>query len=94
MEFLTRSIAYEYRERAKALPYNGMQDTGERRALRIELQERCGITELEAVNIINGFHIADYCTKYLIKAREEKEQTPEPPKRKRRRKHDGRREMY
>ena len=56
MELLTREIAYTYRDRAKALPYNGMQDIGERRALRIELQERCGVTELEAINIINGFH--------------------------------------
>ena len=94
MELLTHGIAYEYRDRAKALPYNGIQDAGERRALRIELQERCGLTELEAVNIINGFHIADYCMKYLIKAREGKEQTPEPQKRKRRRQYDGRREMY
>ena len=60
MELLTHEIAYTYRDRAKALPYNGMQDIGERRALRIELQERCGVTELEAVNIINGFHIVSF----------------------------------
>ena len=65
MELLTHEIAYTYRDRAKALPYNGMQDIGERRALRIELQERCGVTELEAVNIINGFHIDIYCMKYM-----------------------------
>lgn len=72
MELLTRDIARTYQNRAKALPYNGMQDIGERRALRIELQERCGVTELEAVNILNGFHIDIYCMKYLIKVREEK----------------------
>lgn len=70
MELLTREIAYTYRDRAKALPYNGMQDIGQRRSLRIELQERCGVTELEAINIINGFHIDIYCMKYLIRARE------------------------
>lgn len=80
MELLTEDIAREYRDKAKALPYNGMQDIGERRALRIELQERCGVTELEAVNIINGFHIDIYCMKYLIKAREAKEGKPEPEK--------------
>lgn len=47
-----------------------MQDIGERRRLRQDLQERCGITELEAINIINGFHIDTYCIKYLRKARE------------------------
>ena len=44
-ELLTPSIAYAYNEKAKALPYNGMQDIGERRRLRQDLQERCGITE-------------------------------------------------
>lgn len=83
-ELLTFNIACAYRDRAKALPYNGMQDIGARRELRQELQERCGITELEAVNIINGFHITDYCMKYLIKAREAAEGTPEPSKKKRR----------
>lgn len=88
MELLTREIAYTYRDRAKALPYNGMQDIGERRALRIELQERCGVTELEAVNIINGFHIDTYCMKYLTRAHETREETPEPAWQKRRRKRE------
>lgn len=79
-ELLTPSIAYAYNEKAKALPYNGMQDIGERRRLRQDLQERCGITELEAINIINGFHIDTYCIKYLRKAREAAEGTPEPTK--------------
>lgn len=74
-ELLTPSIAYAYNEKAKALPYNGMQDIGERRRLRQDLQERCGITELEAINIINGFHIDTYCIKYLRKAREAAEGT-------------------
>lgn len=94
MELLTREIAYTYRDRAKALPYNGMQDIGERRALRIELQERCGITELEAINIINGFHINIYCMKYLIKAREAREGKPQPAKKKWRKQYSSRREIY
>ena len=85
MEFLTESIAYEYRDRAAKLPYNGMQDIGERRRLRQELQERCGTTELEAVNILNGYHIDVYCMKYLLKARRAAEGEPEPQKKKRRR---------
>lgn len=87
MELLTYEIACAYRDRAKALPYNGMQDIGERRALRKELQARCGITELEAVNIINGFHINIYCMKYLLKAQREAEGIPE---KKKKRKHDSR----
>ena len=85
MELLTESIAYEYRDRAAKLPYNGMQDIGERRRLRQELQERCGTTELEAVNILNGYHIDVYCMKYLLKARRAAEGEPGPQKKKRRR---------
>ena len=82
---MTESIAYEYRDRAAKLPYNGVQDIGERRRLRQELQERCGTTELEAVNILNGYHIDVYCMKYLLKARRAAEGEPEPQKKKRRR---------
>jgi len=85
VELLTESIAYEYRDRAAKLPYNGVQDIGERRRLRQELQERCGTTELEAVNILNGYHIDVYCMKYLLKARRAAEGEPEPQKKKRHR---------
>lgn len=81
MELLTVNIAKAYRDRAKALPYNGTQDIGKRRELRQELQKRCGVTELEAINIINGIHIQDYCRKYLIKAiKAAEEEAQEQPK--------------
>lgn len=59
-EALTMKIAKEYRDRARLLPENGMQDIGDRRKLRIELQIRCNLTELAALNIINGDHVKDY----------------------------------
>lgn len=59
-ELLTREITEEYRKRAKALPDTAGQDVKERRELRIELQNRCGITELQALNILNGFHEDSY----------------------------------
>ncbi len=55
-DLLTRKIAKEYMTRAKRMPPNGLQDIGDRRKLRIELQNRCNLTELEAVNVINGYH--------------------------------------
>ena len=58
MEALTKEIANEYMEKAKRLPPNGLQDIEERRKLRIELQKRCMLTEVEAVNTLNG-HWAD-----------------------------------
>ena len=72
MEILTRAIANEYRDRA--LPSNGLQDIGERRKLREELQARCNLTELQAVNIINGFHIPDYVRIAEVRAAKEAEE--------------------
>lgn len=66
-ELLTAEIANEYRILAENLPENGRQDTGERRKLRQELQRRCGLSELQAINILNGFHVKDYIA---IKERE------------------------
>ena len=71
MEILTRAIANEYRDRALLLPSNGLQDIGERRKLREELQARCNLTELQAVNIINGFHIPDYVRIAEVRAAKE-----------------------
>ena len=75
-EAFTMRIAKEYQERADRLPYNGLQDVGERRKLRIELQERCGLTELEALNTLNGFHVRDYIV-ISQRRREEEERRQE-----------------
>ena len=61
VEVLTRAIANEYRDRALLLPSNGLQDIGGRRKL----------TELQAVNIINGFHIPDYVRIAEVRAAKE-----------------------
>ena len=58
-ELLTREIVNEYRERLADLPDNCNQDIGERRKLRKELQLRCGLTEVQAINVINGHHMRD-----------------------------------
>lgn len=69
-ELLTIAIAKEYKRRASQLPADGLQDIGKRRELRMELQHRCGLTELQALNIINGFHVLDYIAIEERKARE------------------------
>lgn len=71
MELLSRAIAKEYQKAASALMDDGIQDIGQRRTLRIELQNRCGLTELEAINVINGHHMQDYITKYERKREED-----------------------
>ncbi len=63
-EWLTTEIANEYTQRAKKLSNGSSEDTGDRRRLRQELQERCGITEIEAINILQGMHVQTYISKY------------------------------
>lgn len=63
-EVLSMEIIKEYRNRLTNLPEGDSQDIGERRKLRVELQKRCGLTELEAVNALNGYHVSTYIAKY------------------------------
>lgn len=60
MEELTRAICEEYRKKALLLSGDGNQDAGARRSLRIELQNKCGIPEIWAINIINGYNAGNY----------------------------------
>ena len=81
-EWLTEYDAKEYCERARKLVYSDFQDIGDRRELRIELQTRFGLTQVEAINILNGCHIDDYITKYdhiknLFIEDEEEQPSPE-----------------
>lgn len=74
VEMLTMQIANEYIGRARNFPDKSRQDVGERRKLRIELQNRCRLTELQAVNIINGFHVRDYVAIEKRKAKEQEQE--------------------
>ena len=67
-EWLTEEICREYMGRAEKLSQNDHGDTGALRALRIELQERCNITETQAYNILRGLHVKDYLLYYGIKS--------------------------
>ena len=63
-EWLTLEAANFYLAKANALTNKNPADVGKRRELRIELQERYGLLEIEAVNILNGNGINDYVNKY------------------------------
>ena len=65
-EWLTEEICKEYQRRADMLAPNGGQDIGAWRDLRIELQERCNITEIMAINILHKRNVSDYCLHYVI----------------------------
>lgn len=59
-ELLTAEIVSELQHRVAELPDNGNQDIGARRKLRKELQELCGLSEIQAINILNGLYIREY----------------------------------
>lgn len=83
-EWLTEEICKEYKERADKLPVNEGDDSGEWRNLRIELQKRCHVTEVQAYNIIRGRNVRDYLNYYGILSGD----IPEPPKMKEKREKD------
>lgn len=60
-EWLTHDICNEYRKRAIAL---GANNISARNELQKELEWKCDITPLEALNILNGYHAVDYVTRY------------------------------
>lgn len=63
-DWLSAEAAADYQRRAARLSTAGSQDTGARRILRRELQEKYGLLEIEAINILNGFHTSFYVEKY------------------------------
>ena len=65
-EWLTEEICREYIKRAKELSPNNGLDIGQWRDLRIELQQRCNLPEIQAYNIIHGFHVREYVHMYDI----------------------------
>ena len=63
-DWLTYEVAAAYRKKAEVLGYGNNELTVERFSLYEELQEKYGLTQLEAVNILNGRCIIDYVEKY------------------------------
>ena len=83
--WLTREVCSYYHERAKALGFR-QEDVGARRELRLELQQKYKITEIEAINILNGFYADIYVRAYeynkakALERREEKKKEKEQKK--------------
>ena len=66
MEIFTKEIANTFRQKALGLSKD-QNYTGAFKNLAQELREKCGVTEVEAINILNGVHINDYVHLYAIK---------------------------
>lgn len=63
-KWLTPEAVEKYQKLAAKLPSSDNQMTGERRELCIQFMKEYGVTELEALNIINGHRAYDYIAKY------------------------------
>lgn len=64
-DFITQEVVDKYQ--AMVWPYqamNGYQYTGMVRRIGKELQEKYGVTELEAINILNDHNVEDYLNRY------------------------------
>lgn len=64
---LDAKIAKDFQEQAKKLSEYPL-DYGSMSVLKKELMELCGVTELEALNILCGRNVRDYINKYTGKA--------------------------
>lgn len=60
---LDKKIAKEFYESAKQTA-EYPHDVGEMRRLKITLQNLCGISELEALNVLINRNVVDYISKY------------------------------
>lgn len=77
-DWITLEVVKEYRQKVELLGED-VSDTGIRRKLRIELQRKYGLLEIEAINILNGYNVSAYLAKYeriknkipLVKIREQ-----------------------
>lgn len=63
-EWLTEEAVVIYQRKARACSQTNGSDIGARREIRKELQERYGLLEIEAINILNGFYAKHYVEKY------------------------------
>ena len=63
-DWITEEAVAYYQQKAKECSLANAQDTGVRHKLRRELQERYGLLEIEAINILNGFYTKHYIEKY------------------------------
>ena len=72
-DWITLEVVKEYRQKVELLEEyrqkvellgEDVSDTGIRRKLRIELQRKYGLLEIEAINILNGYNVPAYLAKY------------------------------
>ena len=68
-KWLTWDAVNEYRRRAQNLKKSSGEITKELRLLVLELMDEYGVTEIEAINIVNGYNTCRLCTKIYTNAK-------------------------
>lgn len=63
-DWLTEDAVTYYQKKVRECSQTNARDAGTRREIRKELQERYGLLEIEAINILNGFYAKHYIEKY------------------------------
>lgn len=53
-----------YQKKARLLEETSYEMKGKKYELMLELMDEYGVIQLEATNILNGFHVVDYVNKY------------------------------
>lgn len=63
-EYLNNEAAHQFKSLGEMLQNDNRLDAGARRIVRLEIMKKYGLLEVEAVNLLNGYHLEDYADKY------------------------------
>lgn len=64
LEYLDNEAAHQFKLLGEMLQNDNRLDAGARRIIRLEIMKKYGLLEVEALNLLNGFHLEDYVDKY------------------------------
>ncbi len=63
-DWLTQDIADNYRNKVKNASRSASSNIGILVDLREDMMKKYGVSEIEAINILNGMHVTEYVAKY------------------------------
>lgn len=63
-EYLDYEAAHQFKLLGEMIQNGNRLDAGARRIIRLEIIKKYGLLEVEALNLLNGFHLEDYVDKY------------------------------
>ena len=63
-QYLDNEATHQFKLLGEMLQNDNRLDAGARRIVRLEIMKKFGLLEVEALNLLNGFHLKDYADKY------------------------------